>query len=561
MNRRSFLTGLIGGAGALAVSPRAVAEDAVFHVLYPGSTTPEQAEELLAQIASLLGPDVAKRLKVVAHDGAQVVVFDRTGLKTAGDRAAAQAVASRHDELLRAVLDEQRTFAVVVASSTVDSTWNVRYGLPSPEPAAKRVWSDVSRMLGPGVTKALVVETTPDGRFQVVYRRRGDRTSTSQVAVHHGRLLRSLGLAVEPVPDGFGALAFDATTAPDEALDVPSVDALLAEDLPVDVAARVEAAADDVPTARAEIEPADVEVPEAELEAEAELAEAADTAEPDTLETPQTPAAPHPPPARYDGRASLQSLVNRRVQEHRSAGRVSSVERTAWLVHDLVADRTLCAIHADEPYQAASMIKPFVALAFFHLVNKGKLAYGDASRVHLERMIRDSSNPSTNWFIQQVGGPSTCQALLRKHYGAICADVEIVEYIPSSGCTYRNRASARDHARLLTAMWRDELPYARELRRVMNLPGPDRLYFNVPDIPAGTEVYNKTGTTAMCLGDMGVLVARTKAGQRVPYIVVGVIERADRTSRYTSWSQVRANVVRDVSGLVYRYLRDVYDLA
>ncbi len=43
---------------------------------------------------------------------------------------------------------------------------------------------------------------------------------------------------------------------------------------------------------------------------------------------------------------------------------------------------------------------------------------------------------------------------------------------------------------------------------MMSLHGIDRLYTDVPSVPEGTRVYNKTGSTAMCCGDMGILVAR-----------------------------------------------------
>ena len=134
----------------------------------------------------------------------------------------------------------------------------------------------------------------------------------------------------------------------------------------------------------------------------------------------------------------------------------------------------------------------------------------------LERMLHDSSNTATNWFLEKLGGPSATAKLLARHYGDVVQQLELVEYIPSGGRTYRNKASAMDHARFLRALWKDGLPYAAELRRVMNLPGADRLYRDVPDIPVGTEVYNKTGTTAMCCGDMGILVARTRRRFKIP---------------------------------------------
>ncbi len=548
MDRRSFLIGTLVGAGACLAGPRALADATVYHVLYPGSTTEGQAAELLAQVAALLGDGVAARLKIVEYEGRAVVIFDRSGWSSSGDRLAAAAVAQRHDELLRAVADEDRVFATVVGSTVVDATWNIRYGAPGTEEAMRRVFTTVTRILGSGVAKDLVIESSPSGVWQVVYQRRGDATSTAQVANHHARLLRSSGLDAVAVTDAFGTLLLNASTAAEAVLDLPAADALPADHVAAE--APVERAPSGLPHLGVDDDPVPVEPSPEDEDDTAHDAPAAATG-----------PGPHPPPACYDDSPSLQSAINVHVQTLRAQGRVSASERTSWLVHDLVADHTLCAINASVPLQAASMIKPFVAIAFFDLVERGKLGYGDQSREHMEKMIRDSSNSSTNWLLERVGGPAACQGLLKRRFPTLCSGVSIVEYIPSSGCTYRNLAAAWDYGRLLMAMWNDEVPSARELRRLMNLPGRDRLYSDVPEIPSGVEVYNKTGTTAMCCGDMGILVARTRDGHRVPYLVVGVIERDSRTSRYTSWSQSRSDVIRSVSGLTYRYLSDRYDLA
>ena len=135
-----------------------------------------------------------------------------------------------------------------------------------------------------------------------------------------------------------------------------------------------------------------------------------------------------------------------------------------------------------------------------------------------------------------------------------------MEYIPSNGRTYRNMASATDYVAFLRAMWRDELPAADEMRRLMNLPKRDRLYDQVAQVPGGTEVYNKTGSTARLCGDMGVLVARTRHGERFPYIVVGIIDAPRRASSYGRWISSTGRVIRDVSGLVYERLRQEYGL-
>jgi beta-lactamase class A len=51
---------------------------------------------------------------------------------------------------------------------------------------------------------------------------------------------------------------------------------------------------------------------------------------------------------------------------------------------------------------------------------------------------------------------------------------------------------------------------------------------------------------------MGILVARGRDGKTYPYAVIGIIECARKnTSSYSSWISRRADVIREVSNLVY----------
>ena len=94
----------------------------------------------------------------------------------------------------------------------------------------------------------------------------------------------------------------------------------------------------------------------------------------------------------------------------------------------------------------------------------------------------------------------------------------------------------------------------------MTLPHGDRFYRDGPTIPVGTHVYDKTGTTAMLCGDMGILVARDEAGGRVPYVLVGIIEKGARPASFRTWIGDRGDVIREVSGLVYRRLGETHSL-
>lgn len=256
----------------------------------------------------------------------------------------------------------------------------------------------------------------------------------------------------------------------------------------------------------------------------------------------------------------LDSEIERYVKTLRSKGAIRSNERTAWLVYDFTSGKKLASINESQQLQAASMIKPYLALAFFHQVKAGRLSYGTASRRHMELMIQKSNNASTNWIMRQTGGPSATQALLKRHYPSLCKQLRLIEYVPANGRTYRNLGSAGDYGRFLNALWKGSLPHSKELLRVMGLPGKDRLYTNAKRVPSGTRVYNKTGSTAMCCGDMGILVAKGSNGKSYPYVVVGVIQCSKRNTAYGSWISSRGNVIREVSNRAYLAMKRRYSL-
>jgi beta-lactamase class A len=256
----------------------------------------------------------------------------------------------------------------------------------------------------------------------------------------------------------------------------------------------------------------------------------------------------------------LENNIENYIKSLRSRGSIRSHERSAWVVSDLSSGTKLASINESTPLQAASMIKPYLALAFFHKVASGSLPYGPKSRNHMEQMIQKSNNSSTNWVMKQTGGPSSTQALLKSHYPELCRQLSLVEYIPSGGRTYRNMGSAADYSRFLSALWNKKLPYSSEILRIMNLPGKDRVYTGANAIPSGTRVYNKTGSTAMCCGDMGILVAKGRNGKTYPYVVVGIIESAVRNRSYGSWISSRGDVIRGVSNIVYSEMKRRYPL-
>ena len=256
----------------------------------------------------------------------------------------------------------------------------------------------------------------------------------------------------------------------------------------------------------------------------------------------------------------LESEIESYIKSLRRSGSIRSSERTAWLVHDFTSGRKLVSINENAPLQAASMIKPYLALAFFHQVKAGQLLYGPTSRLHMQKMIQKSDNGSTNWVMKQTGGPTATKALLARHYPDLCRNLRLIEYIPSNGRAYRNLASAGDYSNFLVALWQKKLPESSEILRLMGLPGPDRLFDKASHIPSGTRVYDKTGSTAMCCGDMGILVAQGTNGRSYPYILVGIVDSTVRVSSYGTWISRRSNIIREVSNITYDYLKRQHPL-
>ena len=256
---------------------------------------------------------------------------------------------------------------------------------------------------------------------------------------------------------------------------------------------------------------------------------------------------------------NFEATIEQYIKDLRNKGKLASEEKTGWMVVDLTSGKSIVDINANKVFQAASMIKPFIALAFFHKVKEGGLKYGPKSRRNMELMIQRSNNTATNWVMRMAGGPAEVDKLLRTHYSDIFKNTRVVEYIPAGGRTYRNSALPSDYIRFLQALWSNNLPYGKEIRRLMSLPGRDRLYNGTP-IPRGTLVYNKTGSTARLCGDMGILVAKDRKGNRYPYALVGVIERDTRAANYGDWMLTRGNVIRQVSTLVYKEMKKQYKL-
>jgi len=392
----------------------------------------------------------------------------------------------------------------------------------------------VAGVLGPAVAKDLKV-VTRNNLIGLVYVRRGDSAGATQVAQSHTRLLRARGLqAASPMRSENWTLVGD-TGAAKTAVASSTVPSAPGKNTTASPAV----ASSDAPNA-----------PESRMTTPA----VANSDVPGTRRSKMTVTE------RTREIHNLEAAVQNYIDRLRQEGKLDSDERTGWSVYDFTTGEKLVTINEDEQFQTASLVKPFIAAAYFSRVQEGKLTYNRESRRHLERMIQHSNNASTNWVMRQVGGPDTVERLLKQRSPAIFQDIQLVEYIPAGGKTYRNKASVHDYSRFLYALWKGEIAGAQEIKRLMALPGRDRIYTGVRGVPRSTKVYNKTGSTARLCADMGILSVQGADGKRYPYTLVGIIEKEQNASDYTAWIRSRGDIIRNVSSIVYQSIAQNHDM-
>lgn len=490
-------------------SGEATAKKERYDIIYILTKDLNRVLDYKEELEMIFDEKVRKKLKIVGRGDEYALIHD--GNDTA--RTVARSLILQAELLSEAGYDEP----YATKDQDFHSLFNISYGMGRNFEPLKKTYKTVYNKLKEDEKDNLFIEKTDFGNYKLIYRYRGDEISANKVARQHAQILRSKKISTSLARENNYDIVYGESS-------------LFNDDVPVKKDVNLASEVSD----------------QGETEDGAEVKSIAATKEKSIA-------------LRLAGNAAFEQSIEKYIDGLRRNGKILKDESTGWMVYDLANDRSLVDINADREFQAASMIKPFVALAFLHQVKHGKFKYGPKSRRKLEAMIQRSSNSATNWVMKQAGGPNECDAILKKNYGNIFRKTEIKEYIPAGGRTYLNSAPPSDYVRFLRALWNKQLPYGKEIRRLMALPGRDRLYHGTP-IPRGTLVYNKTGSTAHLCGDMGILVPKTKRGGRYPYVVVGIIERRSRPSNYGQWMDSRSRVIREVSTLVYEQMKKEHQL-
>jgi beta-lactamase class A len=241
---------------------------------------------------------------------------------------------------------------------------------------------------------------------------------------------------------------------------------------------------------------------------------------------------------------------------------LANTDRTSFVVYDATKQKKVVSINEDRTMMAASLIKNFVMLAYFHEVKHKRLEHTNKNRQQLRRMIQNSANTSTNYFIRLLGGPSGVARILKWNYPYF-KQTRIVEYIPAGGRTYRNMTSAHELNVFYNQLWLGNLPYSNKMKYYLGLPNGDRMHDRTC-LPSNVRVYHKTGTVYGLVGDSGILAITDSEGKQRAYIFTGMIEDQTKTSNHNRseafgvWVQRRSNTLRRVSEAVYEYIYEVH---
>lgn len=512
--------------------------DEKYDLVYVWDSDLESVLDYSEQLQGLFKKEISSRLRIVERDDEYGVIYDANG----SPRSVAQEIA-RQGELLRSAGLKE---AWAIEDKGYHRLYNVSYGLGPNLDSLKKTYTKLYAYLGKEAGRNLFIEKTDSNNYTLIYRCRKDRATTMDVATKHAKKLRSKKIRTSITPENNNEVVYGESSMLNESGEGQSI-----------------VADNKASTTNTKGEISAIEDKKLQDEKPDKIPFIART-ENKNVFTSANKGVKKGKSRRVDvvdvkSNTTFERNIERFIKGLRRKGAIRSDERTGWMVYDLKNDRSLVGINANQVFQSASMIKPFVALAFFHEVKRGRLKYGSKSRRMIEAMIQHSSNSATNWVMKQVGGPYRCEQILNRNYKRIFKNTDIREYIPASGRTYRNSALPSDYIRFLRALWKNQLPYYKELRRIMALPGRDRLYHGTR-IPQGTLVYNKTGSTAHLIGDMGILVPKNTRGRRHPYAIVGIIERSSRASNYGGWMLARGNVIREVSTIVYQEMKKKYHL-
>ena len=237
------------------------------------------------------------------------------------------------------------SFLLSVSASFAVSTYDVSYFWTTKRQNANIYASQVKQALGPKVAKQIKVVQNHKGQYGVIYDRDGSYKMICRVAGDHARLLHQAGVTKEKGNEA-------ACPIPDRYY--PSTP----------------------------------------------------NRQPPTQQRPSSKQRPQPPQWDTTLDSNLEAKIDRYIKGLRFRGVLAGTDRTSFVVYDVTKQKKVVSINEDQTMMAASLIKNFIMLAYFHEVKHKRLEHTTKNRQQLRQMIQRSANTSTNYFIRLLGGPA-----------------------------------------------------------------------------------------------------------------------------------------------------------
>ena len=288
------------------------------------------------ELETILGFEAALRLRIVKRlKGDFGIIYDMNGTALSTAR-----LMVKQSVLLR---EAGMAECFALGDTGYFELFNVSYALGPNLDAMEKLYATVYKYLGSEVGKNLYIEKTNQDNYTLIYRRRDDRVSTYMVARKHARILKRIKLRPSIAPERNNPVIYGESSHLDGTVVPEPVVAEKKENVAVETVVISTGAKEAVKKKKK------VDVPVV-------------TATQDLFEAP------------------IEGEIESYIKELRRKGKLSRDETTGWVVYDLTTGKSLVDINADQVFQAASMIKPFIALAFFHQVKDGNLIYGQKSK-------------------------------------------------------------------------------------------------------------------------------------------------------------------------------------
>ena len=270
----------------------------------------------------------------------------------------------------------------------------------------------------------------------------------------------------------------------------------------------------------------------------------------------------------------LEKAIRRFVNISKSKGSMFRRDNLSLVVEDLHTGQRVVSINPEFEVKAASLIKVPILQAYMIQRFAGKIRHTKKKQRDLVRMIRFSSNRSTNKIMRLLGGPKKVEALLKKT--GMYSHVRIVEYIPKGGKTYRNKISAEDLNNLFRKIWKHEalganfsksknISASKKMLYYLGLPSTRRVRDRLKDGTCfardrSVRIWDKTGFVRGLNGDVGVIEIRTPKGRRA-YSIISIIDRPDyKTIRGSgnAWASRQSKIHRRISEMSYAFFKSKY---